>query len=272
MDYLARWKQYLLARYAPTTVYAYIREAVLFEGDGITLLTATAKNVMDFVTEERKRVAASTVARTISALRCFYHWARMSDLVTTSPLNSELKLPRTGHRLPAILSEAEVEALCNAELSTRDRCIISLLLHGGLRVAEVRRLRRESINLTARTMRVMGKGNKERVVPLCEKLLQACQRWMNAPDRSGSALFVGYCGQALAIRTIQYLVAEAGQEAGLEQRLSPHMLRHTFATRLLNRGVNLRVVQQLLGHSSLATTQIYTHVTGQDLAEAVRLL
>lgn len=273
MEHLVRWRVYLQARYAPTTVYAYLRDVQFFENKMGNLLSATPLDVMDFITAERVRVSASTIARSLAAIRSFYHWAKRVGLVQSSPVNHDLKMPRVAHRLPQVLSDVEAHVLLKGDHSLRDQCIIGLMLFGGLRVAEVRRLRRNSVNLSARTVRVIGKGDKERVIPLHPTIHEALTSWIQQIRHlNREPLFRGYRGQALSIRAMQDVVANAGKEAGLERSISPHVLRHTFATRLLNAGANLRVVQQLLGHASLQTTQIYTHITVDDLTEAIQAL
>ena len=271
-DYLDQWERYLKARYATTTVAAYMHEARKFERLHGSLLNAQSTDLIDYITEEGPRVAASTVARSLSALRAFYVWALLMGKVTESPIKAAHGR-KVGRRLPRVLSESEASALIQADLSTRDRAVILLMLLAGLRLTEVSRLCRQDIDLSGQSVRVRGKGDKERIIPLHIDIIDALKIWLKSQPRLPAIpLFPGYKGRGLQRRAIESLVAKAGEKAGLSKRVTPHMLRHTFATRLLRSGANLRQVQELLGHASVATTQIYTHVTSAELAEVIQKL
>lgn len=272
MDHMAEWEKYLTARYSSRTVEAYRYDALRFEKQHGSLLSAQPEDVLTFLTTERGRLSPSTAARALSALNAFYDWAQQRGLVEASPVNG-IKRPRAGKRLPRALNEAETKALNEADLYIRDRCIVLLMLYAGLRLAEVEGLKRGAVDLVAREVRVIGKGDKERVIPLHDRLREVLAEWIETtPGTRQDPLFDGYGGTALGRRAISDVIQHAGEAAGLSRRLSPHMLRHTFATRLLRKTGNLRVVQELLGHASVATTQIYTEVVRDDLARAVARL
>lgn len=270
---LTEWEKYLGALYAKTTAKAYSYEVRRFrQAIGKSPLEVTSQEIQGFITSEAERLAAPTIQRFVAALRAFYHWAIQHDLLMESPLN-KVQVPRLGLRLPKILTRAEVDQLLSAELPTRDQAMLLLMLDAGLRLVEVSRLLRADVELTGRTIRALGKGNKERIIPLSERLHGALEDWLyGQPGQPTDPLFPGYHGEELKPRAIGYRISHIGESAGLERRLSPHLLRHTFATRLLQHGVNLRVVQELLGHSNVATTQIYTHVVSQDMADAIQRL
>ena len=175
--------------------------------------------------------------------------------------------------MPKALNEMETEALLQANHPPRDLVIIMLMVYAGLRLVEVAHLNRGSVDLVSDQVRVIGKGDKERIVPLHPELHQALEDWLNHKDgEPDDPLFRGYCGTRLKRRAIGDVITKAGKQAGLSRRVTPHVLRHTFATRLLRRGVNLRLIQELLGHASVATTQIYTEVVSEDLVGAVAAL
>lgn len=267
--HLTEWERYLKARYAATTIAAYMHEARKFEREHGSLLDAAPATILEYITGEGARVAASTVARSLSALRAFYAWALLMGKVTESPVK-DARGRKIGRRLPRVLSESEASAIIEADLSARDRAVILLMLLAGLRLTEVSRLCRRDVDLSSQSVRVEGKGDKERVIPLHSDVVDALKTWLKAhPRLPGDALFPGYKGSGLQRRAIESLVARAGEKAGLSKKVTPHMLRHTFATRLLRSGANLRQVQELMGHASVATTQIYTHITSAELIEVI---
>ncbi|WP_048308744.1 site-specific tyrosine recombinase XerD [Halomonas sp. PR-M31] len=209
-------------------------------------------------------------ARLLSTLRGFYRWLLAQGTIDDDPLN-EVRLPRFIASLPDTLDEEEVERLLTAPdtdtpLGLRDRTMLEVLYGCGLRVTELISLRLDSVNLRQGVVRVLGKGDKERLVPLGEE----AQLWIERYLRSGRSelmkdvrrlpLFPGRHDGFMTRQTFWYRIKHYAQTAAIDKPLSPHTLRHAFATHLLNHGANLRVVQLLLGHSDLSTTQIYTHV------------
>jgi len=274
-DILDLWERYLTALYARTTRVAYlydVRRFVAFLGK--PLLLANTQDIQRFVTQEGQRLAASTICRLVSALRAFYAWACVQgELLEVSPVNG-IKTPRGGRRLPRVLRKDEVEMLLQHKgASRREQAILLLMLDAGLRLVEVSRLSRTDINLQDRTVLIQGKGDKQRMVPLSDRLHDALAEWLyQEPGLPNDPLFPGYKGASLKPRAIGYVVNRIGRDVKLDRNLSPHLLRHTFATRLLRQGVNLRVIQQLLGHANISTTQIYTEVVSTDLVQAISQL
>jgi integrase/recombinase XerD len=270
---MENWEEYLQARYSPTTVRAYVDEMRRFSKAHANLTTVTAGDISAYVTSYGHR-APATVRRIISVLRSFYEWAIQDGLVEQSPLVG-VKGPRQGgRRLPRSLNEEEVSRLLEADHGHRAHLMLILMLYGGLRLREVSSMRWQAINWPGKALLIRGKGDKERIVPIHDNLLEALRSWRDkaVKKRPGDPLFPGYRGQALRPRSIEKIVLRAGETAGLERRLTPHMLRHTFATRLLGAGVGIRVIQVLLGHASIATTQIYTHVSDRQMKLAVDML
>lgn len=209
-------------------------------------------------------------ARLLSSLRGFYRWALGEGLIERDPLN-EVRLPRVRPDLPDTLDEAEVERLLAApdlstDLGLRDRAMLEVLYGCGLRVSELVGLTLDAVNLRQGVVRVRGKGDKDRLVPLGEEAVHWLSRYLRTArnalmaDPTRPALFPGRGDRAMTRQTFWYRIKAHALTAGITRPLSPHTLRHAFATHLLNHGANLRVVQLLLGHQDLSTTQIYTHV------------
>nr|WP_143556068.1 site-specific tyrosine recombinase XerD [Solemya velum gill symbiont] len=219
--------------------------------------------------------SSRSVARFLSAARQFYQWLSREGRIQTDP-TAQIEAPRLGRPLPKSLTEGEVEALLEApDLSTpegfRDRTMLELLYATGLRVSELVGLGMESVSLNQGLVRVIGKGDKERLVPLGEVAVDWIQRFV-AEHRGellkkqvSSALFPTRRGGGMTRQAFWYRIRKHAQTADIKSHLSPHTLRHAFATHLVNHGADLRVVQMLLGHSDLSTTQIYTHVARERL-------
>ncbi|HSG89198.1 MAG TPA: site-specific tyrosine recombinase XerD [Pseudomonadales bacterium] len=212
-----------------------------------------------------------STARLLSCLRRFYRWLLERGLTDADP-TLELSSPRIGRPLPDTLTETDVEALLAApELDTalglRDRAMLETLYACGLRVTELVTLEVGQLNLRQGVVRVIGKGSKERLVPLGEEALVWNRRWLadGRPEllegRVGAdVLYPSLRGRTMTRQTFWHRIRKHAEAAGIRKHLSPHTLRHAFATHLLNHGADLRVVQLLLGHADLSTTQIYTHV------------
>lgn len=216
-------------------------------------------------------VAPASVARKVSTIHTFYRYLVSTAVLDSDPLLG-VRPPKRPLRLPRVLDEADAAALVTAPASDdayglRDRAIMELLYGAGLRVSEVVSLDVGAVEFGEGRLRVWGKGKKERVALVGAPALSALQRYLDAArprlatDASERALFLNRDGSRLSIRAVQTLVRRSGVEAGLSTATHPHLLRHSFATHLLDGGADLRIVQELLGHVSANTTQIYTHVT-----------
>lgn len=221
--------------------------------------------------------SARTAARRLSSLRRFYAWLVREGQIDADP-TARIQAPRLGRSLPKSLTEAEVEALLGApdtgtSLGLRDRAMLEILYATGLRVSELVTLQIAQVNLRQGVVRVSGKGNKERLVPLGEEALNWLQQYLEEAragllhGRQTEALFPTRRGAAMTRQAFWYLIRRYAVLAGINKSLSPHVLRHAFATHLLNHGADLRVVQMLLGHSDVSTTQIYTHVARERLKQ-----
>jgi integrase/recombinase XerD len=224
-----------------------------------------------------RALAPTSLRRRAAAIRGFYRFAFGEGLLEVD-VAARLDLPRQPRLLPETLGLAEVERLLEATDGLRDRALLELLYAAGLRISEALRLDREDLSVDGRFVRVIGKGDRERMVPVGDIALDWLGRWMDderpallahshvAPPRGGP-LFVGQRGRRLARQQGWAAVKNAAARAGLGDRVSPHTLRHSFATHLLEGGADLRIVQELLGHASISTTQLYTHLTGERIRE-----
>jgi tyrosine recombinase XerC len=213
----------------------------------------------------------SSIARKLSALRSFYSYLTQTNIITKNPLLT-ISSPKLTKRLPAFLSTDEVNKLImtpdiSTPLGMRDKAMLELLYASGLRVSEIAGLDIINVNLEEREIRVLGKGSKERITLMGKPAVNAIDCYLREGrpkligQRSTDALFLNRYGRRLSKRSIQQTLSRYATAAGLTKRVFPHMIRHSFATHLLDGGADLRVVQELLGHASLSTTQIYTHVT-----------
>ncbi|MEH6550944.1 MAG: site-specific tyrosine recombinase XerD [Pseudomonadales bacterium] len=221
--------------------------------------------------------SARSCARGLSCLRGLYAWLVREGRLTENP-TALIESPRLGRPLPKTLTEEDVEALLAAPdtteaLGLRDRAMLELLYACGLRVSELVELRLNQLGMNQGVVRIMGKGSKERLVPMGEEAADWIQRYLRdaRPEllglKSSDAVFPSRRGQAMTRQTFWHRIKIHGKTAGISKPLSPHTVRHAFATHLLNHGADLRVVQLLLGHSDLSTTQIYTHVAQARMQE-----
>lgn len=226
-------------------------------------------------------LTAATVKRGLTTVRNFHRWLVLEDLRTDDPTTT-VELPRVPRGLPKALSAEEAAALVDAPqgggpLARRDRAVLETLYGTGVRVSEMVGLSLGDVDLTAASLRVLGKGSKERVVPLGRLARAALEEWLApagrgemAPERWASrgdseAVFLNRRGRRLSRQGVYQLVRHYGEAAGITAVLTPHVLRHTFATHLLDNGADIRVVQELLGHAKVTTTQIYTSVSRERL-------
>ncbi|VVN18484.1 Tyrosine recombinase XerD [Pseudomonas fluorescens] len=218
-----------------------------------------------------------STARFLSGVRGFYRYLLREKMISVDP-TLRVDMPQLGRPLPKSLSEADVEALLKAPdlseaIGQRDRAMLEVLYACGLRVTELVSLTLEQVNLRQGVLRVMGKGSKERLVPMGEEAIVWVERYMRdgrgelLGGRPSDVLFPSQRGEQMTRQTFWHRIKHQAKVAGIGKSLSPHTLRHAFATHLLNHGADLRVVQMLLGHSDLSTTQIYTHVARARLQD-----
>lgn len=266
---------------AHNTVKSYERDLLQFinflDSQGVAAYsiidTKLAKKYLSFRRKEGDN--ATTIARKLSTLRRFFFWLKKEGITTVNPFIS-IKAPKKEKKLPKVLDVDLANYFLSLDADTniliRDKAMFELLYSSGLRVSELVSLDKINVNLMAAEVRVMGKGKKERIVPCGKIAIQAIKSWLSVRELkyricSDDALFLSARGTRISVRSVQMRMKIWSQLLRMNISLNPHMMRHSFATHILESSGNLRAVQELLGHSNLATTQIYTHLNFQHLAE-----
>ncbi len=240
------------------------------------LLTTREDDIRIYLASLNKH-SVRTVSRRLSSLRQFYYYYLREGRVESDP-TATIESPKLGRPLPKSLTEEEVDSLLNAPnledtLGLRDKAMLEILYATGVRVSELVGLNLSQLNLRQGVIRVMGKGSKERLVPLGEEAMDHLEIYLKQSrslllkGKPCEALFPSQRGQAMTRQTFWHIIKRYTKQADISKLLSPHVLRHAFATHLLNHGADLRVVQMLLGHSDISTTQIYTHVAKERLKD-----
>jgi integrase/recombinase XerD len=244
----------------------------------VPIMRTSRADLQDFIAARvRAGARPRSTARQLSSFRRFFRFMVREGMITVDP-TAQIAMPKIGRSLPKSLTEAEVDALLEAPLVTdplghRDRTMLEVLYATGLRVSELVSLKHNQVNLNQGVMRVVGKGNRERLIPLGDEAVKWLQQFMQGPrveillERQTDYLFPTRRGDRMTRQAFWHIIKRYSKKAGVEKELSPHTLRHAFATHLLNHGADLRVVQMLLGHSDLSTTQIYTHVARERLKD-----
>lgn len=276
--------------YSPLTIQSYGRDLAEF----LTHLGVDPAEVrpadLDHITIREflaglyeKGNSRSSVARKLAAIRSFFRFLHREGLIAQNPARL-VRTPKQAHRNPTVLSESEVETILSlpdpsTDLGVRDRAILELLYAAGLRVGELVGIDLGDCSLRERMLRVRGKGRKERVVPFGQQAQQAIEAYLAARSRilkrarttrTPEALFLNARGGRLTARSVQRSLADSIRKSALVLKVHPHLFRHSFATHLLNRGADLRTIQELLGHESLSTTQKYTHLAVEELLRTYR--
>lgn len=238
--------------------------------------------VIDFLQQlKEEKKSPATIARMITSLRQFHQFLRQERLTDHNPMQ-HIELPKKAQKLPDILSLSEVEQLIEAPdtneiLGIRDRAILEVLYATGLRVSELVGLRIQDLHLSMGLLKTIGKGDKERIVPLgdlaiewIERYLEESRPFLTAKQPDETHLFVNRQGTGLSRQGIWKNMKILVRQAGIYKNVTPHTLRHSFATHLLENGADLRTVQELLGHADISTTQIYTHITKKRMTEVYK--
>ncbi|NOT83680.1 MAG: site-specific tyrosine recombinase XerD [Methylococcaceae bacterium] len=262
------------------TLSAYSSDVHIFAKhlSGKELPDVTESDITAFLAKRfREGISNRSSARIVSSLRRFYGYLLREGLILIDP-TALIEMPHVGHLLPVSLTEQDVELLLAApeiahSLGLRDRTMLELLYATGLRVSELVSLKVSQVSLRQGVVRITGKGNKERLVPVGEEAMSWLEKYMATARmlllaaRQSDDLFVTSRASAMTRQAFWHIIKRYAKKAGITKELSPHTLRHAFATHLLNHGADLRVVQLLLGHADLSTTQIYTHIASARLKD-----
>lgn len=284
MDYLALFKEYLQIELglSSNTQLSYERDLRIFcralAIEPAQLCAVQRAQIISYITRLKLQGrAAATIARKLAAIKAFYRFLVTENYLETDP-SEAVEAGTKGVHLPKVLTEQEVKALLEApDLSTaeglRDRALLEMLYATGMRVSEAVTVKIAGVNLALRYVIAFGKGSKERIVPLGSVAVEYLQRYLEEARNTfltdgqtdPGILFLALGGHGLSRQRVWEIIHRYGSLAGIRKKLSPHMLRHSFATHLLDNGADLRSVQEMLGHADISTTQIYTHLTNKRL-------
>ncbi len=280
IQYIAEYLEYLQAErgLAKNTIDAYRRDITffcdflykLFEIDEFSKI---ARNHINYYIKELhdKKYTPTSVTRKIAAIRGWFRWLSANEIVQNDPSLS-VELPKLTKKLPKVISVAEIENILKNHLTDIESAVLELLYGAGLRVSELVNLELNNIDMSARYVRCIGKGSKERIIPVGEKAIKALKTYLKKRELvikkfrlDTKKLFIKENGSAVTRQDVYVFIRKQGEL--LKKHISPHTLRHSFATHMLENGADLRVVQELLGHSDVSTTQLYTHVSKKRLKE-----
>ncbi len=273
-------------RFSPRTVQSYLGDIIRFiesVGSRDNPYDVDRRDIRAFLAKNMVDHTASSTSRALSALRHFYRHLRRTEQIDVDP-TSGIRAPRVEHKLPPHLSVEAVETLLqkdagsteNPILQIRDRALFEMIYGSGLRVSEVTGLNIGNLDIRNGEAHILGKGEKERIVPLTEPSVLTIRAYLAVRNRlvpkkgHEDALFLGHRGTRLTARGVSYLLRKRLASSGLDEKMGPHALRHSLATHLLSAGADLRIIQELLGHASVRTTQKYTHVGIDALVRAYR--
>lgn len=271
---------------AQNTLDAYGRDLRAYAGflqkHGLSTFVETEKEAVRAYLEQLHNLgrASSTISRNLAAIKSFYQFLVGEDILQKDP-TEYVESPKVAKRLPRVLNLSEVEALLNQPSledahSIRDKAMLEVIYATGIRVSELVSLNLADINLESGYLRCLGKGNKERIVPLGSVAIKYLDLYLQVARgelvrrSSETALFVNHHGRRLTRQGFWKIIKRHAQEANIGENITPHTLRHSFATHLLENGADLRSVQEMLGHADISTTQIYTHITRNRLQEVYR--
>lgn len=281
---LSEFQDYLLnvRRYSSNTVISYSFDICDFtkfiRGLGKIFKDIKVDDVKSWILDLTERqIGKRSIKRKMSSLKSFYAWMYLQKKVDSDPFEY-VHSPKATHALPDFFSEKEIDSLLTAnekrtdKLKDRDQALLMLMFASGLRASEVVNLTFNQVDFDNRIMKVSGKGNKDRLVPFTNSAKEAMLNYINGLRKDllkedTKYIFLNSKGNKMTVRGLEYILDEIEAKTGLYGKIHPHMLRHSFATKMLNRGADLRTIQELLGHSSIETTSIYTHVAYENMKE-----
>lgn len=281
---LSEFQDYLLnvRRYSSNTVISYSFDICDFtkfiRGLGKIFKDIKVDDVKSWILDLTERqIGKRSIKRKMSSLKSFYAWMYLQKKVDSDPFEY-VHSPKATHALPDFFSEKEIDTLLTAnekrtdKLKNRDQALLMLMFASGLRASEVVNLTFNQVDFDNRIMKISGKGNKDRLVPFTNSAKESMLNYINGLRKDllkedTKYIFLNSKGNKMTVRGLEYILDEIEAKTGLYGKIHPHMLRHSFATKMLNRGADLRTIQELLGHSSIETTSIYTHVAYENMKE-----
>lgn len=280
IQYIAEYLEYLQAErgLAQNTIDAYRRDLTafcdfLYKLASIDDFEKIVRSHINYYIKELhdKNYTPTSVTRKIAAIRGWFRWLSANEIIKNDP-SLGVELPRLTKKLPKVMSVAEIESILKNHLTDIEAAVLELLYGAGLRVSELVNLELSNVEMSARYVRCIGKGSKERIIPIGEKALKALKTYLKKREllikkfkSDTKKLFLKENGKAVTRQDVYVFIRKQGEL--LKKHISPHTLRHSFATHMLENGADLRVVQELLGHSDVSTTQLYTHVSKKRLKE-----
>ncbi|MFC2061343.1 site-specific tyrosine recombinase XerD [Elusimicrobiota bacterium] len=262
---------YVEKGHSQNTLEAYKRDLSGFleylKQKGLQPAKVLKKHIMDYLIMRRRSLSANSIARLIAAVKSFYNFLILDDMIKESPAD-DIETPKVTLKLPTVLTADEMEKLIESADNIRDRTMLELLYATGMRVSELINLKLEDIDLEEGWVRIFGKGDKERSVPVGKNILDIIKEYLKERKLIPSSfLFSKSSDKPITRERVWRIIKIYAVKAGIKKDVTPHTLRHTFATHLLENGADLRIIQELLGHANIDTTQIYTHVNRRNLKE-----
>lgn len=263
-------------KYSKNTVTSYERDLKKFQKimDNKKINNISKKDIQNYLNELNKNQSSRSISRNISTLKSFYKYLKINKKITINPMD-QINNPKTKKALPKVLSEEEVNKLLDIQLKTnfdyRNKAMLELMYSSGLRVSELINLNLNDIDLDNDTVKIFGKGSKERIIPLNDYAKEALKEYITVHRKElfkhgeNNYLFLNNHGNKMTRQGFFKILQKLAREKNIKTELSPHTLRHSFATHLLKYGADLRSIQELLGHSDISSTQIYTHITNEKL-------
>ncbi len=257
--------------HSKNTLSAYEKDIGEFlqylEQQSIPVRKTLGNHIMDYLLMRRNTLSIASVARKLAAIKSFYKFMVLDDVIPESPAQ-DIDSPKLALKLPVVLSIKEVGELIDSAQSSRDRLLLELFYATGMRVSEMVNLKVEDVDFDDGWIRILGKGMKERFVPVGKNILKLLRKYIEEKRILPSGfLFSKSNGKFITRESIWKIVKKYSLKAGIPRKVAPHTLRHTFATHLLENGADLRTIQELLGHSNIDTTQIYTHINRRNIKE-----
>lgn len=257
---------------SPNTIDAYRRDLYSFAESVNDINSVDRNNINNFIRSlKEKKLAPTSVIRKVASLRGFFKWTTAMNILEKNPA-STLEQPKVPQKLPKVISLKEIDEILHSELLPLQSVIIELLYSCGLRVSELVNLKLNDIDLASKYVRCFGKGSKERIIPVGKKAIEVLKKYLPERDLlvkkynlNTKRLLINNLGRLINRQDVYNLIHQQGKM--INKNISPHTLRHSFATHLLENGADLRVVQELLGHSDVSTTQLYTHISKKRLKE-----